>query len=242
MSRDKLSSDSILDATRDRAQFSRHGAALGAAGESSEGEASLFLANTGDSSVINPQEHGFGDIRVNVSWDNVAVQQSGFFGRLLKKATATGVDLDLGCLYELQDGTRGAIQALGNLHGSLNKAPFILLSQDERTGDRPGHDEYLRINGKHWPTIKKIIVYAYIYGGAAHWGRVRPIIDINVPGETPFVVTPGNHKSNLPLCAIAGLENVRNGIKLQNYTEYFAGHAEMDRAFGFGLSWTEGRK
>jgi tellurite resistance protein TerA len=57
-----------------------------------------------------------------------------------------------------------------------------------------------------------------------------------------MVVTIGSHHKNLGICAIAGLENVRNGIKLTNHTEYFPGHAEMDRAFGYGLEWDNGTK
>lgn len=49
-------------------------------------------------------------------------------------------------------------------------------------------------------------------------------------------------RSELNVCVIAGLENVRNGIKLSHYTEYYPGHAEMDRAFGYGLQWDDGEK
>ena len=57
-----------------------------------------------------------------------------------------------------------------------------------------------------------------------------------------MVVVPDVHKDELAVCAITMIENVRNGIKLTNHTEYFPGHAEMDRAFGFGLEWDEGKK
>ena len=75
-----------------------------------------------------------------------------------------------------------------------------------------------------------------------NWQSVNPRIILDVPGEKDLVVNLSAYDDHLPLCAVGGLENVRGGIKLTNYTEYFPGHAEMDRAFGFGLNWADGQK
>lgn len=247
MSDDNLSpsQNSILDATRSRAKFSGHGAALGAAGyrvASDHPENCEFLEEPGGFVTINPQPNGFDPIMIGVAWDNVVVQQSGFFGKLLKKATKVGVDLDIGCLYEMQDGTRGALQAFGEKFGDFENAPYIALSGDERTGDADGHDEYLLVNGQHWDKIKRILVYIYIYDGAPSWSKIKPQVVLDVPGENDLYVTLKAHDDALALCAVGEIENVRNGIKLTNRTEYFPGHSEMDRAYGFGLNWDEGKK
>ena len=142
----------------------------------------------------------------------------------------------------MQDGTRGAIQAFGEKFGEYDKPPFISLSGDERTGDADGHDEFILVNGEHWKDIKRILVYIYIYEGAARWSQIKPQLVVDVPGENDLYVTLGAHNDALDLCAVGGLENVRGGIKLTNYTEYFPGHLEMDRAFGYGLEWGEGHK
>ena len=96
--------------------------------------------------------------------------------------------------------------------------------------------------GEKWAEIKRILVYVYIYGRPVEWDLIRPQIFIRIPAEERLTALPALHNSSLPVAAIAGLENVRNGIKITNYTEYFPGHAEMDRAFGFGLQWAEGSK
>jgi tellurite resistance protein TerA len=241
----KTSVDSILEATRGRAEFSGHGRALGAAGKretSFDPDNSEFLREPGQSIAVTPGAAGFQDIRISVSWDNVQIRQSGFFGKFLKKATHQGVDLDIGCLYELEDGTRGAIQAFGEKFGNFGAPPYISLSGDERTGNTEGIDEYLLINGAQWNKIKKLLIYLYIYKGAPNWAVINPHVFIDVPGENDLVVTLGVHDNALALCAVGGIENVRGGIRLTNYTEYFPGHAEMDRAFGFGLQWDEGKK
>jgi len=248
MSRENLSQDALAEANRYRAKYSGHGNAKGAAGYISDTDdnAYNFLGTTGQVEVFNPQPGGFGKIRIGAAWQNMVVQQAGFFGKLFKKARKQGVDLDLGCLYELQDGSRGCLQAFGKTYGAYNAAPYIRLSGDDRTGDDDddddGEDEIMRINGQKWPEIKKMLVYLYIYGGANHWAEIKPQLQIRVPNEKPMIVTLHTYESPLCICAVAGLENVRGGIRLKNYTEYYPGHAELDRAFGFGIEWADGQK
>lgn len=239
------SASSIIDATRSRAKFSGHGASLGAAGyrvASDHPENCEFLAEPGGNIAITPGPNGFDAFKIGVAWDNIEVQESGFIGKMFKKMRKIGVDLDVGCLYEMQDGTRGAIQAFGEKFGDFEKAPFIALSGDERTGDAEGDDEYLMVNGQHWNEIKRMLIYIYIYKGAPSWSHIKPQVVVDVPGENDLYVTLSAHNDALSLCAVAGLENVRGGIRLTNFTEYFPGHLEMDRAFGYGLDWGDGKK
>jgi len=243
--RKNASNNSMMEATRSRANFSGHGGSLGASGYrvAANNPANCeFLNDPGQSIAVSSAKDGFENLLIGVEWDNTNVQKSGFFGKLLKKATKQGVDLDIGCLYEMADGTRGALQAFGEKFGDYDQAPYISLSGDERTGDAEGHDEFMLVNGAYWDKIKRILVYIYIYEGAPSWSDINPQIILDVPGEDDLIVTLGEHNDHLCLCAVGGLENVRGGIRLTNYTEYFPGHAEMDRAFGFGLDWADGKK
>ena len=244
MSRDNLSSDSMIKATRSRAKFSGHGNSKGASGHRVEGAtaASEFLKKTGESYIFQPHEHGYETIKIGAAWDEVIIPDETFLGKFMKKTKTIDIDLDIGCLYELQNGERGAIQAFGDMYGNFDKEPYISLSGDERSGKTEGHDEFILINGPHWPEIKRILVYIYIYDGAPHWAEIKPEILIDMPGENDLMVIPDVKNSALSVCAISGIENVRNGAKVTNYTEYFPGHAEMDRAFGFGIQWTDGQK
>jgi len=251
------SKSAIENATKSRATFSRHGnASLGDAGFVSpydEGQKGSFLSEVGATSIVNPPQDGLPNFEIGVAWDNVEMPKDksqsagGFLNKLLGKSKSkfkksSGVDLDLGCLYELQNGKRGAIQAFGENYGDLKTAPFIQLSGDERTGEAEGEDELITVNGASWSEIKKIIIYIYIYDGADSWQKVKPQIQVRVPNEKPMIVSLHAKRQELALCAVAGLENIRQGIKMTNYLEYFPGHAEMDRAFGFGLDWADGQK
>lgn len=244
------SKHSIDEATRGRAEFSRHGNSLGASGFLSpydDAQSADFLSKPGETAIVNPPKDGMNTFEIGVAWDNIVpkVEKKSFLQKLLgskETPSAAGVDLDVGCLYELEDGSRGAIQAFGDRYGNFDEAPYIQLSGDERTGDAEGDDEIIRVNGSHWNQIKRVVIYLYIYGGAKNWETVRPQIQVRVPGEKPMVVTLQARREELALCAVAGLENIRGGIRMTNYLEYFPGHDELDRAFGFGLDWTDGKK
>lgn len=236
---ENVSQTGLDKANKVQAQFSGHGRSRGAAGFMDPRDEDInvdHLGKRGDTLSITPGPEGFGTIAVAAAWDNPA-ENSSVLGKILNlKADA---DLDLGCLYELHDGQRGAIQALGNLMGNFKDAPFMKHSGDEQTGDTEGDDELIRINGAEWSKIKRLLFYVYIYKGVSNWAECRPQVQLRVPGQKPMVVTIASSNDQMDICAIAGIENVRNGIKLTNYTEYFPGQAEMDRAFGFGIEWTE---
>ena len=255
---DDSSRHSIMEATRSRAKFSGHGQSKGAAGfispHDDTGQAD-FLSRPGQTAIVNPKKEGIQNFEIGVAWDNVKPKKrpqakTSFLDKLLGKnqpkkpkiPKSAGVDLDIGCLYELSNGKRGAIQAFGDMYGALEKEPFIFLSGDERTGDAEGEDELIQVNGTRWDDIKRIVIYIYIYGGADNWETVQPQIQVRVPEEKPMIVTLRAKREELAVCAVAGLENVRGGIRMTNYMEYFPGHPAMDRAFGFGLEWDDGQK
>jgi tellurite resistance protein TerA len=242
----KSSAQSILEADRDRAVRSRNGG-LGAAGYISQqdaGQTGAFMTNPGEVAIINPPSGGLPDFNIGMAWDNMAVEnETGFLGKFFKKRVLrAGVDLDLGCLYQLKNGIAGGMQAFGEHHGAYEDEPYIFLSGDERKGDKQGPDESILVNGRFWEKIEKILIYVYIYDGASNWASVRPQVQVRVPGEQPMVVTLGARQKKMSVCAVAGIENIRSGIKLTSYLEYFPGHFEMDRAFGYGLSWESGKK
>ena len=175
------SGNSIKEATRGRAKFSSHAKSLGASGFISpydETQEADFLSKPGQTAIVNPSSDGIKNFEIGVAWDNVTatMHKKGLFHRLWGKKlqkSAEGVDLDIGCLYELDNNKRGAIQAFGNLYGCLEEEPYITLSGDERTGDAEGQDEVICVNGKKWDRIVRLVVYIYIYGGAKNLSLIH---------------------------------------------------------------------
>lgn len=250
----KNSGSAIEEATKGRADFSGHGDALGAAGHYDIDDAEahnddVLVDASGESAFVEKPDNGvFPDITIKLSWDRVEIEKekTGFFATLLgKKKTEIieqAADLDLGCLYEMQDGTRGCLQAFGDMFGSKDEPPFIYHTGDERTGDTEGIDEKMVINGAKWDQIKRVLFYMYIYQGAPDWRTVLPEIEIDIPGKQDLKMSPHAKKPELVMCAVGMVKNENGDLRLTNFSEYFPGHAEMDRAYGFGLEWEDGSK
>ena len=115
MPNEKNSFDSLTEATAYRAEKSGHGPAKGAAGYKEQNlyPDSEFLSSSGQFAIIDRQDDGYGPIRIGAAWDNIKPeppQRKTLLSRFIKPKHAeenSGVDIDLGCLYELADGTRG---------------------------------------------------------------------------------------------------------------------------------------
>ncbi len=178
---------------------------------------------------------GLGEILVNLNWN---AKPKGFLAGLL----SSGIDLDLGCLFELKDGSKGAVQALGNAFGSLNHPPFVALDGDDRTGAAAA-GENLRINGNEIKNIQRILVYTFIYEGVANWKQADATVTLKYPGAEDLIVKMDTFNSSNKMCGLALLENVNDEtFSVEKIVQFYQGHEDLDRAFGWGLRWRAGRK
>ena len=172
---------------------------------------------------------GFGKLRVNLDWNRS------------RSRMAEPVDLDLGCLYELADGRKGCIQALGGDLGSYEHGPYVELAGDDRTGASPD-GEWMSLNGAKWPAVRRMLFFAFIYDGAPDWAATDGVVTVHVPGRVPVEVAMEASGGRQSMCAVALLENVYGDIRVTRQVRYFEGHRAMDKAFGWGLRWQKGSK
>ncbi len=198
----------------------------------------ITLDKTRASISLEKTSAGFGEIRVNLNWNRRSDSKGGGFFSM-KKSNA--IDLDVGCLFELQDGHKGAVQALGNSFGSLNTEPFIKLMGDDRTGS-VSDGEWLHINGAHWNKIRRILVYAFIYEGAPNWKETDGVVTIHAPGQPPIEVRLNEEGGRQGMCAIALLENDNGAVKVTRRVDFHNGHSNMDKAYSWGMRWAAGSK
>ncbi|MFC0709958.1 TerD family protein [Azorhizophilus paspali] len=182
----------------------------------------------------------FGEIKINLNWNRGSGSSRGFFSNLLGNKSGN-IDLDVGCLYEMQDGRLGVIQALGKAFGEFNRPPYIHLMGDDRTG-AVSDGEWLRINGKEWRHIRRVLVYAFIYDGVPNWSATDGVVILYVPGQPPIEVRVSEEGGNQACCAIALLENVGGGVKVSREVRFFRGQQMMDEGYSWGLRWNAGRK
>ncbi len=196
----------------------------------------IILEKRGQSVSLEKRQDGLGEVLINLNWNATPVKSAGFF-----KAARSGVDLDLACLWELHDGSKGAVQALGGHFGNLHRVPFIELDQDDRSGQSIG-GENLRINGGQWPAIRRILVFAFIYEGVPNWSHVDAVITLKSPQQPDIEVRLDSHRNDQNLCAVALLENVGNQLRITKLVDYFNGHPAMDKAYSWGLKYVAGSK
>lgn len=182
----------------------------------------------------------FGEIKVNLNWNQGGSQPSGgFFGKLL--GGSDRIDLDVGCLFELQDGHKGVVQALGNAFGNFRDEPYIQLMGDDRTGAN-ADGEWLRINGAQWQQIKRVLVFACIYEGVPNWQATDAVVTLYVPGQPPIEVRVSEEGGRYGCCAIALLENIGGSVKVTREVRFFQDQEKTDQHYRWGLRWRVGSK
>lgn len=201
----------------------------------------IQLTKKGESiNLSKDSNESIGEILVNLNWNQKTNSSGGFLASLF--GGSRNADLDLGCLFELKNGQKGCVQALGNTFGSLQHPPYIQLDHDDRTGASIG-GENLRINGSKLSEFNRILVYTFIYEGAANWSEVDGVVTLKYKNGEDIVVRMDEHRNGKIMCAISMIENVQNKtFNVKRLVEYFDGHEKMDRAYGWGMRWSAGRK
>jgi tellurite resistance protein TerA len=198
---------------------------------------------------------GYGRIHVNLNWNQNATaapapEKTGFLARLAGAVNGrkgrNGIDLDLGCMYEMVDGRKGIVQALGNSFGDFNGMPFIQLEADDRTGAALG-GENLYINGDRFDQFKRALIFTFIYEGVPNWSATDAVVTMAVPNQGPIEVRLDQGGAQM-MCAIAMIDNQGGKLQVTKMVEYFqqegrtSAHELMDRRFGFGMRWKTGTK
>ncbi|MBH1938315.1 Tellurium resistance [Streptomyces sp. AV19] len=206
--------------------------------------------------VVPLTEHGAdaGTLRVNLTWQVPSGEPPPARPSLLplrpripalweqpQGPVMVTVDLDLACLYELADGSRGVVQPLGGLAGDLHGPPYVALGDDNRFGSASG--ETLFVNLDRTREFRRLLVFVYIYSGAPAFSRVHAAVGFHPPTGRGFVVELHERDPHARSCAVALIENRDGRLVLRREARYVYGYqADLDRLYGWGLQWVRGRK
>jgi tellurite resistance protein TerA len=178
-----------------------------------------------------------GTLRVNLNWD-ARPPAKGFFRK------NTQLDLDLGCLYEFSDGTKGVVQALGNAFRAADRSGRVLiaLDGDDRSGTATG-GENLSVDLSEVARIKRILVFALIYEGAANWADAKGLVTLQPVNGPPVEIHLDDPRDGARICAIAMIENAGGEVVVRREVSYLDGaQRALDEAYHWGMNWTRGRK
>ncbi|MGW3355248.1 TerD family protein [Streptomyces bungoensis] len=185
-----------------------------------------------------------GSLRVNLNWQ-VRKQFPGWGGR--RGAGQGDLDLDLCALYELADGRKGVVQALGNAFGSLRRPPYIHLDGDDRTG-AVASGENLTVNLDHKRDFRRILVFVTIYEGAASFADLHATVTLQPQHGAPIDFSLDECTVPSTVCALALITHTGGDLVVQREARYLvpergvSPQRTVDRAYGWGMNWTPGRK
>ncbi|MFJ4500857.1 TerD family protein [Streptomyces sp. NPDC088864] len=207
----------------------------------------VTLTKESPSVSLTKQGGTSGAMRVNLNWE-VRKQFKGW-GSKLGRAVAnhSDLDLDLCALYELTDGRKGVVQALGNAFGALHQPPFIHLDGDDRTG-AVATGENLTINLDHKAQLRRVLIFVTIYEGARSFADLHATVTLQPQHGAPIDFSLDECTVPSTVCALALITNTGNDLTVQREARYLvpqrgvSPQRTIDHAYGWGMNWTPGRK
>ncbi|MFM9610758.1 TerD family protein [Streptomyces niveiscabiei] len=195
----------------------------------------VTLTKSAPSVSLTKQGGTSGALRVNLNWQS----RSG--------STHTGLDLDLCALYELADGRKGVVQALGNAFGALERPPYIHLDGDDRTG-AVAAGENLTVNLDHAADLRRVLVFVTIYAGARSFADLHATVTLRPQHGAPVDFSLDECTVASTVCALALITNTGGDLVVRREARYLvpergvSPQRTVDRAYGWGMNWTPGRK
>lgn len=212
----------------------------------------VVLAERGDSHKValasTEQE-----ITINLDWNRVSRGSGG----------GKAVDLDLGCFYELTDGSRRAIDGLQfsrgqggprnvvSRQGCYTQVPWIWHTGDDRTGDQLAGGESFLVNPAGLEQLSRVAIYASIYDGVERWAETDAVVSVLVPGGSTIEVRLGEQTGAGSVCVIANIEFSGGGalgkwglgsLSVTKEVVFYPGLEEASDAHGYHMRWSAGSK
>lgn len=200
----------------------------------------IELRKQGDSHRIDlrKRDAGAGEIIINLNWSD----------------NGGGVDLDLGCYYELRGGYCNCIDGIQFSHGRgggrdtysrqgcYTKPPYIWHNGDDRTGSALS-GEVISVNPDGVAAISRMVVYAYIYDGVPDWRTSDAVVTVRVPGCETVEVKMDEQNSDKRFCAIAELLfNTDNTVTVRKLITFHNGHSSCGRMYDWKLDFKPAKK
>ncbi|MGW2933382.1 TerD family protein [Streptomyces sp. NPDC001156] len=207
----------------------------------------VTLTKQAPSVSLTKQGGTSGVMRVNLNWQ-VRKQFSGWDSKRGRAvAMHADLDLDLCALYELSDGSKGVVQALGNAFGSVHQPPYIHLDGDDRTGAVES-GENLTVNLDHKQRFRRILIFVTIYEGARSFADLHATVTLQPQHGAPIEFSLDECTVPSTVCALALITNTGGDLVVQREARYLvpergvSPQRTIDHAYGWGMNWTPGRK
>ncbi|MER7722597.1 TerD family protein [Streptomyces sp. NPDC096323] len=205
------------------------------------GLSKITLTKSAPSVSLTKQGATSGGMRVNLSW-SARRPPRGWMRKGPEAVRLEDIDLDLSCLWELQNGATGIVHPINNQFGSFGREPYVELDQDDRTGTSET-GENLMINLDHAARIKRLLVFVVIYAGASSFAGLHGVATLFPPAGPPIEVLLDECTVPSQVAAIALIENIGGELIVRREAKYLLPppgifkQQAADLEYGWGLSW-----
>lgn len=208
----------------------------------------ITLEKKGDSHKIDLSKSADKQITINLNWNQK--ESKGFFSSLFKDKS---IDLDLGCYWQLQDGTASLIDGVQFSHGRggsrntltrqgcYTQAPWVWHCGDDRSGSS-AQGENILVNPAGAHELRKLVIYCFIYEGAAKWSDSDAVVTVKVPNQPEIVVELGKQITDKKFCVIASIDFYGSQMSVSKEVTFFDGHADCSQYYNWGFAFTAGSK
>lgn len=218
-------------------------------------QSKVTLASKGDSFAIKPKvvAGGSGDknaLVINLNWNTKTEEKKGFFASLF--GGEDEIDLDLGVFVETNvanpdtnEPFKFCVQPLNQgllQQGRFEEFPWVYHLGDDRTGAVDA-GEFVKINLAERSNLRRVMVFTYIYEGAANWAQTDGVVSVKAPGCPELIVELGKVSDQRTFCAICWIDFLADGsVKVTKCATFHNDHVDADNTYGWGLKWVAGSK
>lgn len=173
-------------------------------------------------------------LRFALTWDN--------------RQEPSPADLDLGCLYVIDDDRRGVVQPVRGIEPGapelrtavgVDGEPVIVLGADDRGGTATGGETLSVLQPRR---VRFLVLFVSIYGGSRDFTEVGAVVTAQSDHRVEAVSRLSSPPPNLRFCSVLTLGRHGGANRLRHEERYFRSAYHADRHYGFGLRWRIGVK
>lgn len=186
----------------------------------------------------------------------VTLDRRSTFARGAAREPAGPAGVRLGALYELTDGRKGVVQALGRALGAFAHPPHITLDlHGGRDGGGPAAPgdpvertyEAIRLNLDHSVRFRRVLFFVTVHQGVASLAGLRGAAVLRPEHGAPITVPLEECDTDAQVCALAAMAYEEDRFVVRREARYLrprrgvSPQRTVDYAYGWGLNWAPRR-
>jgi len=191
------------------------------------------LRPTAPTVTVPAEQATGGAMRLHLIWSTLPTDP-----RSVQAGLKRSTDIHIGVVWELNDGTQGVVQSLGDSFAAPGWGSTVL-----RLGARSESEgETVTVALNHVHTLKRLVVFAYARKGRPEWEALAPQLVVELKGGVEVHMGLDPAPADATIAVLASLHRVGKELVLRREAEFLAGQqSAVAEAYGWDLPWASGR-